>query len=91
MTDFIWPSELPPFDEDADCPKCRASGVRVIFHSLHMKGFPCMQALATWVLGEHLCRVCPRCGYGWAEAPADMNASRKRDLRVASGIQKQPE
>jgi hypothetical protein len=72
--EFIWAKDLPPFDENASCPKCR-SGVNVVFHDTHIKKFPCMDDF-TWVLGEHLCRVCRSCKFGWCEAPDDVKPAR---------------
>lgn len=79
--EFAWGNELPPFDANAGCPKCHG-GVDVIFHFTHTEKFPCMGDV-TWVLDEHLCRVCRRCMYGWCEATAETKPA--RDLRAAPG------
>jgi len=72
--------ELPPFDENAKCPKCRSPRViSVVFHRCFKRGFPCYED--DLALGEHLCRVCGRCGYGWCEATAEAGATRRAGLR----------
>lgn len=67
-------SPLPPFSgRNTSCPKCGMS-VDVAWHLLGLqKGFPCWNDPPD--CDEHMCRVCPECGYGWMEAPADANAA----------------
>jgi len=68
------------------CPKCGAAGVLTEWH--HIGGVlgpakmarrepPCKSypGLAEFGgEGQHLCRLCPNCGYGWVEACADSAA-----------------
>ncbi len=68
-------AELPPFSGQSGCPKCVSGTVAVVYHAAPAGGFPC-QAPALPMAGEHLCRVCQRCGYGWCEATADTRARR---------------
>ena len=65
---------LPPFSgRGAKCTKCGTySPMKIAWHSGGIqKGFPCEHVA---VGGEHLCRVCPSCGYGRIEATADAEA-----------------
>ncbi len=50
MTD---PSTYPPYDPDAECPKCLHDEVSTRYIKAP--------------LGESLHRCCERCGYGWNE------------------------
>lgn len=63
--------QLPPFSgRGAKCTKCGTySPMRIVYHRTALvEGFPCEHV----PLGrEHLCRVCPSCGYGRIEATAD--------------------
>jgi hypothetical protein len=68
---MVFPRELPPFTKNADCPKCGGNSVSVLYHSYHAEGFAC-KSTSLRVLGEHLCRVCKQCGFGWCEAPIDI-------------------
>lgn len=65
---------LIPFDPAAACPKCHAEMVDAVWHAaMTVKappGWPCAD-MTRPVSGEHMCRVCTRCGYGWCEIPAD--------------------
>jgi hypothetical protein len=47
---------------------CRALLIELIKHQV-----PVPEDQEDWetVIGEHLCRKCRRCGYGWIERPAD--------------------
>jgi hypothetical protein len=82
MTEFLKSKDLPPFDELGDCPKCAGTSVKVIYHGFYKRGFPCKVEDA-WVKGEHMCRICGRCGHGWCEAPADVKPPVSRGgLRV---------
>jgi hypothetical protein len=71
---------LPPFsDSSAECPKCRYPIVKITWHSRGgalggHKGFPCEHRRLP---GEHICRTCARCGYGFIEATADVGADEK--------------
>jgi hypothetical protein len=79
-------AELPPFDEDAACPKCAGGTVRVTYHAAPAGGFPCGTP-GRAVAGEHLCRACERCGYGWCEAPGDARGARRPTLRLVKDTQ----
>ena len=59
---------LPPFSgRNADCPKCGA-GLGTTWHLICLNnGFPCHRVRPPRHF-EHLCRVCPCCGYGRIEA-----------------------
>jgi transcriptional regulator with XRE-family HTH domain len=72
---------LPPFGEDAGCLKCASGTVRVTYHADSTGGFPCGTP-GRAAAGEHLCRACERCGYGWCEAPADTRPARRPALRL---------
>ncbi len=64
---------LPPFSGlDTSCKKCGEPQAGVTWHSTNRTGtnFPCQHARKT---GEHMCRVCSRCGFGWMEQPQDAN------------------
>lgn len=57
---------LPPFSGDnAACPKCGYQGASTVHHP--GRSLLCGAAGAR---GEHLCRACLRCEYGWSEALA---------------------
>jgi transcriptional regulator with XRE-family HTH domain len=73
--------ELPPFSGHAGCPKCAGGTVAVIYHAAPAGGFPC-EAPARPVPGEHLCRACGQCGYGWCEAAADARPADRPALRL---------
>lgn len=67
------PTDLPPFDEDATCPKCGHDDVAVIYEAnTHYR--ICEQHNAPTLTQpaccryEHFHRVCQRCRYLWAEA-----------------------
>lgn len=74
-------SPLMPFqaDEDRRCPKCRYAGIKTQYHASVTKGEALMTACEELLyylnpllsLGEHLCRRCSGCGYGWTEKTAD--------------------
>jgi ribosomal protein S27AE len=81
---FTWARDLPPFDENASCPQCGEGTVKVIFHPVHTRGFPCETARLR-VLDGHLCRVCGRCGYGWCEAGLATKPARPPELKVIAG------
>lgn len=72
---------LEPFSETEErkCPKCLYMGIKTQYHAYVVKGetpaSPC-ENLVGWTypqihIGEHLCRRCTQCGYGWAEKTAD--------------------
>lgn len=76
--------DLPAFTgNNKSCPKCR-SYVKNQYHwaggcwapkKTHGQESPCkdrrdLQAIGEQQ-GEHLCRVCPSCGFGWVEACSD--------------------
>lgn len=83
MPEYVWAEDLPPFDEDADCPKCASGAVRVLFHSYSTDGFPCRTS-TIWLMDGHLCRVCERCGHGWCEAALDTKPGRRPALRAVA-------
>jgi hypothetical protein len=58
---------LPAYSGDATCPKCKA---RVSTH-WHVMGGYVSSRCRRLEIGEHLCRICGNCGYGWVEACAD--------------------
>jgi hypothetical protein len=70
---------MRPFTEEAHCPKCMFSSVKSEWHVMAIAGhtprYPCddwiFRGLLTGSVGEHLCRTCHRCGYGWPEQCAD--------------------
>jgi hypothetical protein len=80
MPRYVWARDLPPFDEDADCPKCASGAVGVLFHSYSVDDFPCRTG--RWLMDGHLCRVCERCGYGWCEAALDTKPAHRPELRA---------
>lgn len=62
---------LDPFDPQAACPKCGTEEVGATWHA----GAVLAPRSACWdvqlheaVIGEHICRHCSRCSYGWCEA-----------------------
>jgi hypothetical protein len=58
-------ASLPAYSgAQATCPKCKTACVTTIYHRSRST---CMYA----PYGEHQCRVCPNCGYGWPESCAD--------------------
>jgi hypothetical protein len=60
---------LPPFSGTwVHCPKCKLTVVETTWHCVGgERGFPC----ADTEVGEHMCRTCECCKYGWLEATAD--------------------
>jgi hypothetical protein len=70
---------MRPFSEEILCPKCTFSGVKAEWHVMaifnHLPTYPCEdwleRGMLTGPVGEHLCRTCSRCGYGWPERTAD--------------------
>lgn len=76
-------ASLPTLDPDAACPKCAGAVVSVAYHAGMAAGSPCA-APGGAALGEHLCRGCQRCGYGWPEATADSAPARSVALRLVS-------
>jgi len=75
------PSGLLPFMHEPLCPKCASTGIRVVYHHtivvrLESSGqSPCVSWLHSGILspdvGQHLCLLCARCGYGWSTRTAD--------------------
>lgn len=66
---------LPPFNRDAQCPKCGSGMVRALFHAA---GVPVELNKVSDVLRSRLefkCdverRSCETCDYRWAELPLD--------------------
>lgn len=59
-------ADLPPFREDASCPKCGHATVGTGYHS---EGGMNSSSPCYYITGEHIDRTCQRCGYSWAEAP----------------------
>lgn len=80
----VLPPDLPPFDADADCSKCGSDIVNVLFHrgGTGNREFPCCDPGRLLVKGEHLCRVCARCGHAWCEATVETKPARRPELRV---------
>jgi hypothetical protein len=67
------PGELPAYSgTDAICPKCGEGQVPVKWHSygLSTPGWACANhdPRLRYPGGEHLCRRCETCGYGWMES-----------------------
>lgn len=85
QTKVVLPPDLPPFDADADCSKCGSDIVNVLFHrsGTGCREFPCCDPGRQLVKGEHLCRVCARCGHAWCEATVETKPARKPELRLA--------
>jgi hypothetical protein len=68
---------LPPFSGCASgCPKCGAEAKARWHPHGGRSGYPCSIYLSShWrSVGEHMCRTCPGCGYGWMEATKDATA-----------------
>lgn len=85
MPEYIWAETLAPYNPTATCRKC-GKRAETLYHPIHTTGFPC-ETRSTWILDDHLCRICPRCKFGWCEAPVDVKPpqshSRQRgQLRV---------
>jgi hypothetical protein len=74
---------LPVHDEYGCCPKC-GGHLGTTYHAeaecddnKATRGpWPCFDVVA--VHGEHLCRVCARCGWGRAEQTAEQSADRPK-------------
>lgn len=70
---------LRAFSEEPRCPKCDSSAVQTVWHPVVVMMAqpitPCerwvQEALLTGPVGEHLCRTCHTCHYGWPEQTAD--------------------
>lgn len=73
--------ELPAYSGPlATCPKCKAgTNVLTIYHR---SWDPCEYRPS----GEHLCRVCKNCSYGWVEACADGGTDQRPDLTLVQDI-----
>jgi hypothetical protein len=91
-------ADLPAYSgPGAGCPKCGAGGIQTEWH--HAGGALAPQKMARREppckhrpdlaefggQGEHLCRICLNCGYGWAEACADNHGGQARQLRSVPG------
>lgn len=75
------PGLLPFSGRNASCRKCGASVGAKWHGGGRNPGFPCH--LLSLAAGEHMCRRCPHCGYGWMEATQDAGASTgPRSLRA---------
>lgn len=65
--------DLPMYGSIMMCPKCRHDRVRTTYHAHGILSEPCGTRFG-WPdvqnLGEHLCRQCTNCSYGWPEAVA---------------------
>jgi hypothetical protein len=72
--------DLPMHGSILACPKCgsdqrtedgKVKGIRTVYHQHGVLHAPCGDRFG-WPdvqnLGEHLCRICERCKYGWPEA-----------------------
>ncbi len=68
---------LPPYDESAKCPKCKHHDVATTFHAestgiYQNKVIERLLGVQSYIVPyDFLHRACTRCGYDWAEAPAD--------------------
>lgn len=62
--------DLPMCGSILACPKCSGNQVKVEYHSVGVNSEPCGKTFG-WPqvqnLGEHLCKTCIRCKYGWPE------------------------
>jgi hypothetical protein len=78
------------------CPKCGSRGAETHYHTagggLGLKKIagqaaPCqrIESLSRLLGGEHLCRLCGNCGYGWVEACVDQPADGTGHLRAVPG------
>jgi len=76
-------ADLPAYSgPGGQCPKCGAGGVQTEWHGsggvlaprkMGRREPPCKYEPDLAVFGgegEHLCRLCLNCGYGWVEACA---------------------
>ena len=72
---------LPPYSGGGQCPKCGCA-VDTTWHECGQPdaSLPCHRGGVH--RGEHLCRQCPRCKYGWVEATKDATGEPRR-LRPA--------
>lgn len=65
--------DLPPYGVLLQCPKCRNERLDTTYHPRGVLSEPCGTRFG-WPdvqnLGEHLCRTCMNCFYGWPEAVA---------------------
>lgn len=65
--------DLPMYGSITACPKCNSEKLKTIYHPAGVLSEPCGQRFG-WPLvqnlGEHLCRVCGTCKYGWPEEVA---------------------
>jgi hypothetical protein len=74
--------DLPKYGTAESCPKCGASAgvsaesvvepdASTVYHEWRMPretpAPPCSRDVYARI-GEHICRVCQVCGYGWCEA-----------------------
>lgn len=73
---------LSPLNETAKCPKCGYDDVKMLYSET---GKYCKAEGITWRAGEHLCRVCQRCHYAWAEACIDPLATTPADRGGGEG------
>jgi hypothetical protein len=70
---------LRSFSPEPRCPKCDSSAIQTHWHPavvmMAVPMEPCerwvQEALLTGQVGEHLCRFCHTCRYGWPEQTAD--------------------
>lgn len=91
-------TDLPAYTgPEGKCPKCGEYGGRTEWHwaggvlapeKMARREPPCkdIEDLASFGgEGEHLCRLCPNCGYGWVEACAGNHGGKTRQLRPVPG------
>jgi len=97
-------SDLPAYTgPGGSCPKCEAGGVLTEWHKaggmlaqkkVAGREAPCRHCrdLAGFGgEGEHLCRLCANCGYGWVEAcAASDGAARLRIVADGEGTDQCP-
>lgn len=70
---------LKAFSVEPECPKCESKAIETVWHAtpvFHNEPMhPCEWWMAIEILtgpvGEHLCRVCLTCRYGWPERTGD--------------------
>jgi hypothetical protein len=87
---------LLPHDPQALCAMCSHDQVTSVFHAapimpFHAPGQPCSPFAFTdpMPFGNHQCRKCENCGYGWLEEPAtegDPMSIRKTGSSDDSGL-----
>jgi hypothetical protein len=66
--------DLPRHGSITACPKCGAPDGKIgaVYHEnsrpFIRDGNPTVSCAGNFGIGEHLCRECGKCGFGWCEA-----------------------